>query len=157
MQLEIHEILESLRDGKISVEGAKKFLSLHSIEEIEGFAKIDTGRRNRRGIPEVIFAETKELVEIKKITKRVLEKTDSVMISRIRKEDYPKVMAYAKRLGVKIKTGRNSSSSILLFKKTHKIPWRDGRDNHCRDIGHQDSRRVKADVRGHELQVQYKL
>lgn len=121
MQLEIHEILESLRDGKISVEGAKKFLSLHSIEEIEGFAKIDTGRRNRRGIPEVIFAETKELVEIKKITKRVLEKTDSVMISRIRKEDYPKVMAYAKRLGVKIKTGRNSSSSILLFKKPIKF------------------------------------
>jgi len=59
--MEIHEILESLKKGKISVNNAKKLLSLYSIEEVEGFAKIDINRRKRRGIPEIIFAETKEL------------------------------------------------------------------------------------------------
>ena len=114
--MEIHEILESLKANKISVTEAKKLLSLYSIEEIEGFAKIDINRRKRRGIPEVIFAETKELDEIKKIVKKTLEKSNSVIVSRLKKKDYSKILTFAKRLKVKIKIGKNSSS-LLLFKK----------------------------------------
>ncbi|NNM03064.1 MAG: hypothetical protein HKP26_05835, partial [Nitrosopumilus sp.] len=114
--MEIQKVLESLKAGKISVNDAKKLLSLYSIEEIEGFAKIDINRKMRSGIPEIIFAETKELDEIKKIAKRVLEKTNLVVISRINKKDYPKIITFAKKLKVKIKTGKNSSS-LLLFKK----------------------------------------
>lgn len=68
--MEIHNILESLKAGKISTKQAKKFLSLYSIEEVEGIAKIDINRRMRKGIPEIIFAETKELDEIKKSSKK---------------------------------------------------------------------------------------
>ncbi len=118
--MEIHEILESLKAGKISVNNAKKLLSLYSIEEIEGIAKIDINRRKRRGIPEVVFAESKELDEIKKIAKKTLEKTNSMIISRIKKKDYPKILTFAKRLKVEIKTGKNSSS-VLLFKKPIKF------------------------------------
>ena len=114
--MEIHEILESLKANKISVVEAKKLLSLYSIEEIEGFAKIDINRRKRRGIPEVIFAETKELDEIKKIVKKTLEKSNSVIVSRLKKKDYSKILTFAKRLRVKIEIGKNSSS-LLLFKK----------------------------------------
>ena len=84
--MEIHEILESLKAGKISVNNAKKLLSLYSIEEIEGIAKIDINRRKRRGIPEVVFAESKELDEIKKITKKTLDKTNSIIINRTCRE-----------------------------------------------------------------------
>ena len=94
--MEIHEILESLKAGKIAVNDAKKLLSLYSIEQVEGFAKIDINRRKRRGIPEVIFAEPKDLNEIKKIIKKTLEKTNSVIVSRIKKKDYPKIVAFAK-------------------------------------------------------------
>jgi len=118
--LEIHEILEAVKAGKTSVIDAKKLLSLYSIEEIEGFVKIDINRRNRRGIPEVVYAETKELNEIKKITKKTLEKTNSMIISRIKKEDYSQIIAYAKKLKVNIGTGKNSSS-LLLFKKPIKL------------------------------------
>ena len=118
--MEIHEILESVKIGKISVNNAKKLLSLYSIEEVEGFVKIDINRRKRRGIPEVVFAENKELIEIKKIAKKTLEKTNSVIISRIKKEDYPKIKIFAKKLKVKIKTGKNSST-LLLFKKPIKF------------------------------------
>jgi len=118
--LEIHEILEKLEKGKISIKNAKNLLSLYSIEEVEGFAKIDINRQKRRGIPEIVFAETKQIDEIKKITKKTLEKTNSVIISRIKKEDYSKIMTFVKRLKVKIKTGKNSSS-ILLFKKPIKF------------------------------------
>jgi len=118
--LEIQEILESLEEGKISIKSAKKLLTLYSIEEIEGIAKIDINRRKRKGIPEVVFAETKELEEIKKITKKTLEKTNSIIISRIKKEDYSKITTFAKKLKVKIQVGKNSSS-ILLFKKPIKF------------------------------------
>ena len=118
--MEIHEILESLEKGKISVNNAKKLLSLYSIEKIEGIAKIDINRRKRRGIPEVIFAETKKLDEIKKIIKKTLEKTNSVVVSRINKDDYSKILSYAKKLKIKVKTGKNSSS-LLLFKNPIKF------------------------------------
>ena len=118
--MEIHEILESVKIGKISINNAKKLLSLYSIEEVEGFVKIDINRKKRRGIPEVVFAENKELIEIKKIAKKTLEKTNSVIISRIKKEDYPKIIIFAKKLKVKIKTGKNSST-LLLFKKPIKF------------------------------------
>jgi len=118
--LEIQEILESLKARKITVNNAKKLLSLYSIEEIEGFVKIDINRRKRRGIPEVVFAETKELDEIKKIIKKTLEKTNSVIISRTKKKDYPKSLTFAKKLKVKIKTGKNSTA-LLLFKKPIKF------------------------------------
>ena len=118
--MEIHEILEAVKAGKTSVSDAKKLLSLYSIEEVEGFVKIDINRRKRRGIPEVVYAETKELNEIKKITKKTLEKTNSMIISRIKKEDYSQIIAYSKKLKVKIRTGKNSSS-LLLFKKPIKL------------------------------------
>jgi len=118
--LEINEILKSLEKGKIDSFTAKKLLSLYSIEKIENFAKIDVSRRARRGIPEVIFAETKKLVEIQKIVKAVLEKTNSVVISKIKKEDYKKIISFCKRLNIKVKMGKNSSS-LLLFKKPIKF------------------------------------
>ena len=68
--MKINEILESVKSGKISTSSAKKLLTLYSIEEVENFAKIDINRSKRRGVPEVIFAETKELDDIKKIIKK---------------------------------------------------------------------------------------
>jgi len=118
--LETHEILKAVKAGKISINDAKKLLSIYSIEEVEGIAKIDINRRKRRGIPEIIFAETKELEDIKKIIKRTLEKSNSVIVSRLKKTDYPKIHTFAKKLKVKVKTGKRSST-LLLFKKPIKF------------------------------------
>jgi len=117
--LEILDVLETLKDGKISVPKAKKLLSLYSIEKIEDFAQIDTGRRRRKGIPEVIFAERKQLDEIKKIVTKMLEKSNSVLVSRIQKQDYSKIVAFAKKNKFKIKDGKNTTT-LLLYKKEMK-------------------------------------
>jgi len=114
--LEITEILETLSQGKISVEKAQKLLSIYSIETIEDFAKIDTGRRIRNGVPEVIFAERKHLTEIKKIVGRVLTKTDSVVVSRIQKKDFEKIVQYCKNNKLKVKKGKNTNT-LLIHKK----------------------------------------
>lgn len=114
--MEINEILGSLEAGRISAGSAKRLLSLYSIEKVGEFAKIDTGRRKRRGVPEVVFAENKELGETKKIIKKVFEKSGPLVVSRLAKKDYPEVVAYARKMKIKVRSGRKSSS-VLLYKK----------------------------------------
>lgn len=114
--MDIGRILESLESRKISVAQARKLLSLYSIEEIEKIAKIDIDRKKRRGIPEVIFAETKKLDEIKKIIKRTLERSNFVVVSRIKENDYQKVKTFARKSKFHIKEGKNCST-LLIFKK----------------------------------------
>ena len=117
--MKINEILESVKSGKISTKDAKKLLTLYSIEEVENFAKIDINRKMRKGIPEVIFAEKKQLVEIKKIISKVLKKSDSVLVSRIQKKDYQKVIDFSKKNNYKIKKGKNTTT-VLIFRKSIK-------------------------------------
>ncbi|MDX1441340.1 MAG: nickel pincer cofactor biosynthesis protein LarB [Nitrosopumilaceae archaeon] len=118
--MEIQEILDSLEKGKITSSTAKKLLSLYSIETIENFAKIDVNRRKRRGIPEVVFAQTKQLDEIKKIIKTVLEKTNLVLVSKIKEEHYSNLIAFGKKSKFKIKTGKHSST-LLFYQKPIKF------------------------------------
>ncbi len=114
--MELDEILASLKSGKITVPSARKLLSLYSIEKIENFAKIDTGRKNRRGIPEVIFAENKLFSEIKKITQKTLKKSNSIIISRRKKKDYEKILEFSKKNKFHTELGKNSTS-IIIYKK----------------------------------------
>ncbi len=114
--MELYDILQSLSLGKISVPKAQKMLSLHSIDKIEDYAKLDIGRKHRKGIPEVIFAENKQPEEIKSIIKKVLTRSDCVLVSRLKKNDYSKIVSFVKKNRLKIKTGKNSTS-ILVYKK----------------------------------------
>ncbi len=114
--MELDEILDSVKAGKISRPKARKLLSLYSIQKIEGFAQIDIDRKKRRGIPEVVFAQDKQLSEIKKIIQTVLKKSNSILVSRLNKKDGAKIKLYAKKLNLKIDAGKKSSS-ILLYKK----------------------------------------
>ena len=119
--MDLTEILETLNKGKISVSKAQKLLSLYSIEKIEEFAKIDIGRKIRNGVPEVIFAEKKQLSEIKKIIVKVLTKTDLVLVSRIQKNHFEKIIQYCKKNKLKIKKGKNTRTLLIhqkVIKKT---------------------------------------
>ena len=77
--MELIDVLNSLDMGKISVAKAKKLLSLYSIEKIENFAKFDVGRKLRRGIPEVIFAEKKQFTVLKKIILGAVSRSDPLL------------------------------------------------------------------------------
>ena len=119
--MDLTEILETLSKGKISVADAQKLLSLYSIEKIEEFAKIDTGRKIRNGVPEVILAEKKQISEIKKIIVKVLTKTDLVLVSRIQKNHFEKIIQYCKNNKLKIKKGKNTRTLLIhqkIIKKT---------------------------------------
>jgi len=83
--LNVEQIFQSLQKGKISPSRAEKLLSLYSIEKIGNIAQIDTGRKNRKGIPEIIFAERKHLLDLKKIIK-YLNKKKLIAINQFTKK-----------------------------------------------------------------------
>jgi NCAIR mutase (PurE)-related protein len=117
--LNIEQIFQSLQKGKISPSKAKKLLSLYSIEKIGNIAQIDTGRKNRKGIPEIILGERKQLLDLKKIIKKTLSKNNEVLVSRIKKKDYSKILEFSKKNKYKIKKGKNTSA-LLIYKNNIK-------------------------------------
>ena len=98
---------------------AQKLLSLYSIEKIEDLAKFDVGRKFRRGIPEVIFAEKKQLVDLKKILLAAISRSDPVLVSRIHKNDFKKIISFSNENKIKTKLGKNTTS-IMFYKKMTK-------------------------------------
>ena len=117
--MNIEQIFQSLQKGKISPSKAKKLLSLYSIEKIGSIAQIDTGRKNRKGIPEIILGERKHLLDLKKIIKKTLSKNNEVLVSRIKKKDYSKILEFSKKNKYKIKKGKNTTA-LLIYKKNIK-------------------------------------
>jgi len=117
--LNVEQIFQSLQKGKISPSKAKKLLSLYSIEKIGSIAQIDTGRKNRKGIPEIILGERKHLLDLKKIIKKTLSKNNEVLVSRIKKKDYSKILEFSKKNKYKIKKGKNTTA-LLIYKNNIK-------------------------------------
>ncbi|GBC74595.1 N5-carboxyaminoimidazole ribonucleotide mutase [archaeon HR05] len=84
--MSIRDILNAVRDGKISVDDAERMLQLHKIEYVEDIARLDVSRELRRGVPEIVYAEGKEYDDIIRIVLAALKSKDKVIISRIRQE-----------------------------------------------------------------------
>lgn len=153
--MELSKILESLDLGKINVPKAKKLLSLYSIEKIEDFAKLDVGRRLRRGIPEVIFAEKKQLTDLKKIILTATRRSEFVLVSRINKDYYKKILLFSRRNKIKTKVGRNTTS-ILFYKKLHSSGGKVGiLTAGTSDIGVAEEARLMCDAMGCECISSY--
>lgn len=153
--MELIEILNSLEMGKISATKAKKMLSLYSIEKIEDFAKFDVGRKIRRGVPEVIFAQNKHLDNLKKIILAASARSDCVLASRINGEHYKKILAFSKKNGLKMRTGKNTTS-VLFFKKISATGGRVGVVTAgTSDIGVAEEARLMCEAMGCQCTTSY--
>ena len=113
--MDLDEILSSLESGSISAARARELLSLHSIEELENMARLDVGRSRRRGIPEVIYAESKEPADTKAIIERCT-RTEPLVISRIRPDNLDEIISFCVDLGLDVDAGRNSRT-ILVWRE----------------------------------------
>jgi hypothetical protein len=81
-------ILEAVRDGTISVEDAERMLRSQPYVDL-GFAKVDTQRRMRQGVSEVIYGASKTPQQSVSIAKTLMENgSECVMITRCPKEAY---------------------------------------------------------------------
>jgi len=79
------EILKKYKSGEIDLVKALEHLSDRGIEEM-GFATIDTDRKKRTGIPEVIYASGKTTEQVCLIARRMYEKGIDVLATRVNPE-----------------------------------------------------------------------
>ena len=56
--MDIHEMLEQVKSGSLSIDEAEKYLKRQPFEEM-AFAKLDSHRKVRSGFPEVVFCSRK--------------------------------------------------------------------------------------------------
>ncbi len=83
--MSIRDILEQLKRGEIDEARAEQLLKLDFLERIGEHTCFDHAREARRGIPEIVFGETKTPAMVADIVERVMEDRDVILVSRASK------------------------------------------------------------------------
>ena len=85
--MEIEEILQKFKSGNIDIEKAKEEIKNNQYEDL-GYAKIDNNRKERTGIGEVVFCQSKPDEYLSKIYKTIYEKNGEVLGTRASIKQY---------------------------------------------------------------------
>lgn len=86
----LKKLLEEVKKGKVSIEAAMKKLKTLPFEEI-GFATLDHHRPLRQGNPETIFGEGKTATQITAIMKKMVEKGNNILVTRLDRGKLPAI------------------------------------------------------------------
>lgn len=90
--MEVRDILEQLKSGKMSLDEAESLLKRQPFEEL-GYAKLDTHREIRSGFPEVIFCSGKPDEFLVSIYKKMYEANGEAFGTRADEHQYELVKA----------------------------------------------------------------
>ena len=85
--MDIKNLLDEVKTGRISVEDAEKALKLMPYEEMD-FAKLDSHRQIRQGFPEVVFCSGKKDEYLVEIYKKLYELHGEVLGTRASLHQY---------------------------------------------------------------------
>jgi pyridinium-3,5-biscarboxylic acid mononucleotide synthase len=77
----VREILDKLQRGELSVDAALGELKWAPFEDL-GFARVDTHRKLRTGVPEVVYCAGKTVEQVVAIVERLYERHSFVMATR---------------------------------------------------------------------------
>jgi hypothetical protein len=86
--MDIREILREYSEGKLEIDEAERLLRLDFLERIGDHTLFDHARSARRGIPEIIFGESKDPLVLSEIVEKVMETRDVLIISRASMEHF---------------------------------------------------------------------
>ncbi len=82
----IRTLLEKLAAGDLDIDGTiDQLAKLNGIDDM-GFAQLDTGRKHRTGMAEVIFSPGKTTEQLEQLIERSLANHGSVLVTRIESE-----------------------------------------------------------------------
>ena len=90
---ELREILKKFQNKEITIEEAEKLLRADLIEQVGDIAQLDIFRKTRTGVPEVVYAQNKELQMLLRIINSFLEKNRFAVISRFTEEQEKCIMS----------------------------------------------------------------
>ncbi len=125
---DILKILESVREGRITVERAISKLKDLPYEDLH-FAKVDHHRHMRHGIPEVIFAKDKKKEDIKAIADSMYRKSKRFLITKASEDIYNYLGIKSARfypasgiISVNGEEGREKGGILVISAGTSDIP-----------------------------------
>lgn len=88
---ELKAVLQSLKDGDVSVEDVMERLRHLPFEDI-GCASIDHHRGLRQGFPEVVLGESKSVEQIRRIVAAMKEKGNNILVTRLAGDKADEIM-----------------------------------------------------------------
>lgn len=154
MSMNIRDVLERYRSGEMSEAEAERLLRLDFLECISTHTVFDHGREARRGIPEVVFGETKSPEVVADIVSRVMSDREVLLVSRA-SEAHLEAVRKAVR-GTKV-TYNEKARMILVDKRRRRA--RRGKVGvmaaGSSDIGVAEEARCVAEAMGCEVLVAY--
>ena len=117
----VAEILSQVKLGKMSVRKAEAILKLDALAVIGEIARIDYNRFLRRGVPEIVYAESKSVEQITSIVKHLAKKSSSdsdssvpVILSKVRPEQVNPVKKIIRKIpDLEVEYFRNAN--IIAF------------------------------------------
>ncbi len=83
---DLEMILSAVADGTLSPTAAAERLESGEVRYLNGFAALDIGRQNRKGVPEVVYASGKTPDQVARICAALLESRDRVIVSNLSPE-----------------------------------------------------------------------
>jgi len=86
-------LLEQVRLGQVDVDTALSELRHLPFESLDGFATLDHHRSLRNGFPEVVFGQGKQPGQIVSIVRRLSERNDKVLVTRVDKDMADEIQA----------------------------------------------------------------
>lgn len=117
--MDVGQILEKVKCGKLSVELAKQALENMRYEEL-GYAKLDTDRKKRTGFAEVVFCSGKANEQLLKIYKRIYESEGEVLGTRATqvqyewlKKEFPEIMYDPESKILKIEKAEKNKKGMI--------------------------------------------
>ena len=157
--MDLHTILDKFANGSLNLSEAERQISIHAIEKIGDIAQLDVGREIRRGgMPEIVFAESKEYKDIIRIALAIVRRNGQAVVSRIRKNELSKVVYALRRKGLTVETGRNCTT-LLASEKSFARKLNDSRigimSAGTSDIGVAEEARLVAKAMGCEAITGY--
>jgi NCAIR mutase (PurE)-related protein len=96
LEKEIRSLLNSVKEGKTSVEDALEKLRELPFSDL-GFAKIDQHRALRRGFPEVIYCPGKTPSQLQEIVKKRLEDAGNILATKADEEAFTSIKKVASK------------------------------------------------------------
>jgi pyridinium-3,5-biscarboxylic acid mononucleotide synthase len=90
---DLKDVLNGFKDGKICMDDAERMLKGQMMKEIENVAMLDIFREVRTGTPEIIFAESKAVDDLKRIVQKFLDTKGIAVVSRLTPEQSTMIKA----------------------------------------------------------------
>jgi len=103
----LRELLKGIKNGRLDIDDAIEAISHLPYEDI-GFARVDHHRTLTHGIPEVIFAQGKEIEEIREIVSVMVRSMKRVLITRAVEEVYKGTEDIFMKHGIRVEYHRRS-------------------------------------------------